>query len=110
MVDVDAGLWGSCEGRPVVTSLTASRSLLASRHHTSHPTHALVACAGTIDLVSVVGPLDNAFKGTCTFEQGEVSWPCRPVNAQHAMPEAASLLRSAAAWQGASRTCVPAWA
>ena len=27
---------------------------------------------GTIDLRSVVGPLDNAFKGQCTFEQGEL--------------------------------------
>ena len=26
--------------------------------------------AGTVDLVSVVGPLDNVFKGRCTFKQG----------------------------------------
>lgn len=29
--------------------------------------------AGTVDLVSVVGPLDNAFKGSCTFESDPAS-------------------------------------
>ena len=39
--------------------------------HVFHVSSPLLCCAGTVDLVSVVGPLDNAFKGACTFEAGQ---------------------------------------